>query len=139
MNPPPRNSLALCIAAALGATWTNAAAPPSRPPAPLPPPVNALIAAPPGVISGPPLILAPNAPGPLRHGLTGPAPTGIAVSGMPLVASLSWNAMPGAQRYAVYRLDGANLSVEVTPTGFTGIQFQDVVPDPHITYRYVRA
>jgi hypothetical protein len=138
MNPPPRNILALCVAAALGATWTKAAAPPTRPPAPAPPPLNAPIAAPPGVINGPPLTPAPNATPP-RQGLisTGPAPTGFAVSGTPLVANLSWNAMAGAQRYAVYRLDGANLSREVTPAGFSGIQFQDVVPDPRMTYRYV--
>ncbi len=44
--------------------------------------------------------------------------------------------MPDAQRYAVWRGDGASVSIERTPPGFTGTQFQDVVPDPHITYRY---
>jgi len=66
----------------------------------------------------------------------GPAPTGVTVNGTPLVAYLSWNAMPGAQRYAVWRGDGPNVSVERTPPGFTGTQFQDVVPDPRLAYRY---
>jgi hypothetical protein len=66
----------------------------------------------------------------------GPAPTGVVVNGTPLVAYLSWNAMPGAQRYAVWRGDGPNVSVERTPPGFTGTQFQDVVPDPRLAYRY---
>jgi len=66
----------------------------------------------------------------------GPAPTGITLAATPLVANLSWNAMPGAQRYAVWRGDGPNVSVERTPPGFTGTQFQDVVPDPRLTYRY---
>jgi hypothetical protein len=66
----------------------------------------------------------------------GPAPTGVVLTATPLLAQLSWNAMPGTQRYAVWRGDGANVSAERTPAGFTGTQFQDVVPDPRVTYRY---
>ena len=66
----------------------------------------------------------------------GAAPTGVVVTGTPLVAHLAWNAMPNAQRYAVWRGEGTSVSVEVTPAGFTGTQFQSVVPDPRVTYRF---
>jgi hypothetical protein len=82
-------------------------------------------------------VLTPIGPRPGLIPVAGPVPTGITVAGTPLVAYLSWNAMPDAQRYAVFRLDGMNPSLEVTPTGFTGTQFQNVVPDPRVTYGYV--
>ncbi|MBC8123414.1 MAG: hypothetical protein H7Y22_16440, partial [Gemmatimonadaceae bacterium] len=64
------------------------------------------------------------------------APTGVAVSGTPLVARLTWDAMPNAQRYAVRRGDGANALVERTPANFTARELLDTVPDPRVTYRY---
>ncbi|HTL06299.1 MAG TPA: fibronectin type III domain-containing protein [Gemmatimonadales bacterium] len=68
--------------------------------------------------------------------VAGAAPTGVVITGTPLVAHLSWNAMANAQRYAVWRGEGTSVSVEVTPAGFTGTQFQNVVPDPRVTYRF---
>jgi hypothetical protein len=64
-------------------------------------------------------------------------PTGVAVSGTPLVARVSWDAMANAQRYAVRREDGITAPLERTPANFTGRELQDTVPDPRVTYRYV--
>jgi hypothetical protein len=91
-----------------------------------------------GGVSGQPVAPAPSAMAarPPLIPVAGPAPTGVAVTGTPLVARLTWNAMPNAQRYAVWRGEGAGVSVELTPAGFTGTQFQDVLPDPRVTYRY---
>jgi hypothetical protein len=127
--------LDLFVLTMVSATLANAAAPPPRPPAIAPPPPPAPVVAPPGVINGPVLTPAPGQPRPIQA--AGPAPTGLVVNGTPLIANLSWNASPGSLRYAVYRLDGVTPSHEVTPAGFTGVQFQDIVPDPHVTYRYV--
>lgn len=65
-----------------------------------------------------------------------PGPTGFVVTGTPLVARLSWDATPNAARYALWRSDGVNASVERTPEGFTGTTFQDSLPDPRPTWRY---
>lgn len=62
--------------------------------------------------------------------------TGVAVSGTPLIANVTWTAAPGASRYAVFRKDDAQLSVERTPAAFTATKFTDTLPDPRITYRY---
>jgi hypothetical protein len=81
----------------------------------------------------PPVVMMPQ---PSLIPTAGPPPSGITLAATPLVAYLSWNAMPDVVRYAVWRGDGPNVSVERTPPGFTGTQFQDVVPDPRLVYRY---
>jgi hypothetical protein len=90
------------------------------------------LAAPTTTLAAPTTTLSTNSVIPVA----GPAPSGVVVTGTPLVAHLSWNAMANAQRYAVWRGEGTSVSVERTPAGFTGTQFQDVVPDPRVTYRY---
>jgi hypothetical protein len=140
MNLQPRIILALCLIAAFGTKFAAAVEKPppkgvSAAPPPVSAPVVAPVVAPPGVITGP--VQTPVSGGPPPIQAAGPPPTGLAVSGTPLVANLSWSGAPGSVRNAVYRSDGVNPSLEVTPAGFTGIQFQDIVPDPRITYRYV--
>ncbi len=88
-----------------------------------------------GVAPIPPGNLTPITPQPGRLP-PGPPPQAVTVSGIPLVARLAWKATPNASRYAVYRNDGTGPSVERTPAGFTGIQFQDQLPDPRPTYMY---
>lgn len=67
---------------------------------------------------------------------SGAAPTGVAVSGSPRIARLSWSATPDATRYAVWRANGTAASIERTPDAFKATQFVDTVPDAHETYRY---
>ncbi|MEO8453066.1 MAG: hypothetical protein ABI647_24970, partial [Gemmatimonadota bacterium] len=94
--------------------------------------------APATAVNAPPLTLAPGATTPRNRlgAVPGPAPTGVVVTGTPPTARLTWNAMPNVARYAVWRGQGSAVSVERTPAGFTGTQFQDIVPDPALTYRY---
>jgi hypothetical protein len=104
-------------------------------PAPAPAPVVqapvAAVQAPLAV--APPVVMLPQ---PSLIPTAGPPPSGVTLAATPLVAYLSWNAMPDVVRYAVWRGDGPNVSVERTPPGFAGTQFQDVVPDPRLVYRY---
>ncbi len=133
--------LGVClIVSASGAAPSIAAPPP--PPSPSAQAPTAVGAQPlptaPVAIGGQPLTPAPGRIGsrPPIIPVAGPAPTGITVTGTPLVAQLSWNALPNVQRYAIFRLDGSSVSVEVTPAGFTATHWQDTVPDPRVTYRY---
>ena len=66
----------------------------------------------------------------------GPPPTGVTVGGTPIVASIAWNAVANAQRYAVWRGYTGTVSVERTPAAFTATQFLDTIPDPRITFYY---
>src|SRR5258708_4354104 len=76
-----------------------------------------------------PALRPPNLP-------AGPAPSGVVITGTPLLARLNWNPAPNAVHYAVLRSYGSATAVEVTPPGFTATAFQDVVPDPRVTYLY---
>jgi hypothetical protein len=73
---------------------------------------------------------------PVISSLSAAAPTGVAVTGTPLVARLTWNAMPNAVRYIVWRFDGTGVSIERTPANYTATQFVDTLPDPRPTYKY---
>ncbi|HEY8794650.1 MAG TPA: hypothetical protein VIM15_06840 [Gemmatimonadaceae bacterium] len=48
-----------------------------------------------------------------------------------------WNAVNGAQRYAVWRAFGTASSIERTPAAYSATQFADSIADLHQTYRYV--
>ena len=98
---------------------------------PTPPPAAVIAAA--GTPIAP--VQSPAAP---RTAMTsgGAAPTGVAVTGTPLTARVSWTAAPNAARYAVFRKDDVQLSVERTPAAFTATEFTETLPDPRITYRY---
>ncbi|MGB8693104.1 MAG: hypothetical protein WCD08_06310 [Steroidobacteraceae bacterium] len=83
----------------------------------------------------------------------GPPPTGVMVTGTPLVASLRWDVRGDVKDVQVWRGDGPSVSVDVTTHG-QFVQnygdpnyadasgnaryylFVDVVPDPRLTYRY---
>jgi hypothetical protein len=90
--------------------------------------------------TSPVAVAPPIAPGTTTGGshilFAAAAPTGVAVSASPRIARLTWNAVPNAQRYAVWRANGTVLSVERTPPAYTATHFVDTVPDPHETYRY---
>ena len=66
----------------------------------------------------------------------GEAPSGLTVTGTPLVAHLSWHATPNATRYALWRGTATVLSVERTPPAFTATAFEDTVQSPLESYRY---
>ena len=71
-------------------------------------------------------------------GTSGPAPTGLAISGTPTTAKLSWVAAPGATSYSVRRWNPANPACcENSVTGLTQPAWSDAgfpVPGP---YSYV--
>ncbi|MEO8452982.1 MAG: fibronectin type III domain-containing protein [Gemmatimonadota bacterium] len=68
---------------------------------------------------------------------TGPAPSGFAVTGTPLVASLSWGRAPGVSSFVVLRLDGPGGSpIQRSPAKFLAWQLKDTVPDPRVPYQY---
>jgi hypothetical protein len=90
--------------------------------APLPPPV---------IVTATPL-----PPAPVARIAPGVPPTGVAVTGTPLIARLTWTAAPNATRYAVLRKDDAQAAVERSPPAFTATAFTDTLPDPRITYQY---
>jgi|GEM_PF-1653124 len=107
----------------------------ARPPASAP----IVVSAPRARDTSPVAVAPPIAPGATTGGsriLFAAAPTGVAVSGSPRIARLTWNAVPNAQRYAVWRANGTVLSIERTPPAYTATHFADTVPDPHETYRY---
>jgi hypothetical protein len=106
------------------------------------PPASApiVVSAPMARDTSPLAVAPPIAPGTTTGGaqslFAAAAPTGVAVSASPRIARLTWNAVPNAQRYAVWRANGTVLSVERTPPAYTATHFADTVPDPHETYRY---
>jgi hypothetical protein len=73
------------------------------------------------------------------RGVPGVAPAGVAVSGTPIVARVSWGAIndPQLTGYTVSRIQGNGPPVQLTPAASTATQFVDTVPDPSLTYRYV--
>lgn len=71
------------------------------------------------------------------HAATAPAPTGVAVAWTRGTAHVTWNAVSGAQRYAVRRSNGTAPSVERTPAAYSATQFVDSIADLRQTYRYV--
>jgi hypothetical protein len=91
--------------------------------------------APPVLTTAPVAVVPGTAKGPLAPA-AGVAPTGVALTGSPRIARLSWNAMPNVTGYSVWRGNGTGASIERTPAGFTATQFADTVPDAHETYRY---
>jgi hypothetical protein len=87
----------------------------------------------------PPALEGPIASAPRTGGVippAAPAPTGVTMLASPRIARLSWTAAPNATRYAVWRGNGAAVSIERTPPAFRATQFADTVPDAHETYRY---
>ena len=89
-----------------------------------------------GTSTAAPPLAPPSTSGRLPVPASGAAPTGVTVTGVPMVANLSWNATPNAKRYAVWRGTGSAVSIERTPANFTATQFRDFLADPHEVYRY---
>jgi hypothetical protein len=130
VNPPSCSTAPVTIAGGIPISAVPSA------PATKTPTVPSVTRAPAGGGAGAPLTPAPpGAPAPSAPAV-GAAPTGVAVSGTPLIASVTWTASPNATRYAVWRKDGAQLSVERSPPGLTATRFTDTVPDPRPTYLY---
>ncbi|MEO6210588.1 MAG: hypothetical protein ABIQ10_10735 [Gemmatimonadaceae bacterium] len=106
---------------------------------PVPDETGAIAPAAPTIRAAPPALKGPVVGTPRTGGAMPPAPpppTNVAVTGTPMNARITWAAVAGAQRYAVWRGDGKSVSIERTPAAFTATQYLDVMGDAQITYYY---
>jgi hypothetical protein len=66
---------------------------------------------------------------------TAPAPTGFRVDGAHGMARLRWDASSG-RSYVLFRADGPATWIPIPMPTCCASSFDDVVPDPRVTYRY---